>query len=307
MLSTSTNLVIDVYYVDLLHWSYTVDEPLVAECRKELLPDTENRKVDQYVQEVDKKMCLASRLLPRYIVNKVTGVPYEKVSVLNRGRNDMGMFKPAYGPPFHTPIDDTLNIWDAYPNFSISHDSGVVCMGVNPVYGVGVDIQTISLPRIYKSAREFVEDMRADVLSEDEYKLIMKDNDDKGVLRGFFRIWTAKESYQKCVGLGFALPMTELRIDPGGDVLRLYNGKWVPQGRHFRLERFSLEQGDGMTEIVGCACLGELALCDPSWTSYRPRNWPSPSVEGGAYSISINLHHLDMSQDILSGYHLSNS
>ncbi|KAF4732656.1 hypothetical protein FOZ62_027333, partial [Perkinsus olseni] len=273
------SLRLDVHYVDVHDWTQNVSDPSITDLRRAKLPDTEveNRKVDQYLQEEDKRMCLASRLLPRYLVNKATAVPFREVSVMNRERRQQGMFKPVYGPPYTKPLDPSKSAWEAYPSFSISHDSGMVAMAVHPLYGVGVDIQCLALPRIYNSARQFIDEMRGDVLSENEYGFIDSHTADEDRLRGgdggsryrpdlsrrsrssmaiaiFYRIWTAKESYQKCVGLGFALPMTELEVDQSEDISRLEGGKWASQRSGFRLKSFTLGRSDG-TEFVGCVCV----------------------------------------------------
>ncbi|KAF4663559.1 Lysophosphatidylcholine acyltransferase 2 [Perkinsus olseni] len=289
----------DVHYVDVHDWTQNVSDPSITDLRRAKLPDTEveNRKVDQYLQEEDKRMCLVSRLLPRYLVNKATAVPFREVSVMNRERRQQGMFKPVYGPPYTKPLDPSKCVWEAYPSFSISHDNGMVAMAVHPLYGVGVDIQCLALPRIYTSARQFIDEMRGDVLSEDEYGFIDSHTADEDRLREFYRIWTAKESYQKCVGLGFALPMTELEVDQSGDISRLEDGKWASQRSGFRLKSFTLKRCDG-TEFVGCICVGELSACDPSWTCYRPKEWPSPSMGQG--DIVISLRPVSVSENLLT-------
>ncbi|EER18867.1 conserved hypothetical protein [Perkinsus marinus ATCC 50983] len=174
---------LDVYYVDVDAWTATVSDPEVLDLRRKLLPDTEveNGKVDQYVQEKDQRMCLVSRLLPRYFVNKATAIPFREVNIVNRERQRLGMFKPTYGPPFGPA--PSAKTWEAYPSFSISHDNGMVTMAVHPLYAVGVDIQCLSLPRIYDSSRQFVDEMRGEVLNGEEYHRITAHVADKDVLR----------------------------------------------------------------------------------------------------------------------------
>ena len=92
-------------------------------------------------------------------------------------------------------------------HFSLSH-SGTRAMCVFADRPVGCDIQHTA-PRNLRIARRF--------FSEAECARIFSAETEAARQAMFFRIWALKESFVKCIGLGFELPLDSFSILPGED------------------------------------------------------------------------------------------
>jgi len=105
----------------------------------------------------------------------------------------------AYGKPFLPRRPDV--------QFSLSH-SGTRVMCVTAGSPVGCDIQAAE-PRDLRIARRF--------FSEAECRAIFAGAREEDRQAMFFRIWTLKESFLKCIGLGLALPLDAFSVVPEGE------------------------------------------------------------------------------------------
>ena len=96
--------------------------------------------------------------------------------------------------------------------FSLSH-SGARVMCVIADRPVGCDLQ-ITAPRDLRLAQRF--------FSEEECRAVFAGESESAQQAAFFRIWTLKESFLKCIGLGLRLPLDAFSVVPGeeGIVLR---------------------------------------------------------------------------------------
>jgi phosphopantetheinyl transferase len=84
--------------------------------------------------------------------------------------------------------------------FNISHDSDLVAVAiVRPSVCVGIDVMKVQIPN-GRSQYEFLSLMR-DVFTEKEWTYIAPNGGIES-LRRFYRLWTAKEAYLKCIGTG---------------------------------------------------------------------------------------------------------
>ena len=95
--------------------------------------------------------------------------------------------------------------------FSLSH-SGTRAMCVTADRSVGCDIQETT-PRNLRIARRF--------FSERECRVIFAGTTEEERQKLFFRIWTLKESFLKCVGLGLSLPLNSFSVVPDGGRIEL--------------------------------------------------------------------------------------
>lgn len=86
--------------------------------------------------------------------------------------------------------------------FNLSHSDTQVLAALSD-HPVGCDIEKIR-PIDLKLAKRF--------FHEDEYAAIAAGNTEAERQRLFFRYWTLKESYMKCTGLGFRLPLDSFCI-----------------------------------------------------------------------------------------------
>lgn len=91
--------------------------------------------------------------------------------------------------------------------FSLSH-SGARVMCAVADRPVGCDVQETA-PRDLRIARRF--------FSEEEQRVIFSRETEAARQAMFFRIWTLKESFLKCIGLGLALPLDAFTLYPEGD------------------------------------------------------------------------------------------
>ena len=91
--------------------------------------------------------------------------------------------------------------------FNISHSEKKV-MCVLSDKPVGCDVEKIKNENLNTAKRFF---------SKEEYSFISSFDNEKERNDAFFRLWVLKESFMKCTGLGFNLPLSEFSVIPKGD------------------------------------------------------------------------------------------
>ena len=112
---------------------------------------------------------------------------------------DMELSEGAYGKPYLPRRPDVC--------FSLSH-SGARAMCVTADKPVGCDIQESS-PRDLRIAERF--------FSQEEQRVIFAQPSEAERQSMFFRVWTLKESFLKCIGLGLSLPLDAFSLFPEDD------------------------------------------------------------------------------------------
>lgn len=86
--------------------------------------------------------------------------------------------------------------------YNLSH-SGQRAMCAVSCFPVGCDTELISVPDMEIAARYF---------SPEENKLIDDNGSEENRIELFYRLWTLKESYVKCSGLGLSLPFSSFSV-----------------------------------------------------------------------------------------------
>jgi 4'-phosphopantetheinyl transferase len=112
-------------------------------------------------------------------------------------RGSFAILRDSFGKPFAE---------GAAVHFNVSH-SGRWCVCAVSKKNVGVDVQAYRTIDRAVAARFFssAEALRLDSLTGEDYA------------REFFRIWSLKESYIKCIGKGLSHPLNSFTIEPEDD------------------------------------------------------------------------------------------
>ncbi|SFU45465.1 4'-phosphopantetheinyl transferase family protein [Butyrivibrio sp. M55] len=133
----------------------------------------------------DKKRALAGILLSEYAIGEAFGIQ----------KDEIRFEKNKYGKP-HV-------IGKSGVHFNISHSGNyVVCaVGSSPV---GIDVQE------HKSGGLDIADRFFSKEEKDALKRASDSNDEKQKL--FYDMWSLKESYIKCIGMGLSKPLDEFGI-----------------------------------------------------------------------------------------------
>ena len=139
-------------------------------------------KIDALHFEKDKCLSLAAEMLLRHAC-KEYGVDYatENITV---DENSKPKFARA---PLH---------------FNLSHSGNVAICAMSP-WSIGCDVEKIHDIDMALAKRFFCQ-------KEYEQILACEKQEQKQM---FFRLWTLKESFMKCTGLGFKLPLSEFCIE----------------------------------------------------------------------------------------------
>lgn len=122
--------------------------------------------------------------------------------LLHKALTEMGVEEPdevsmnEFEKPFYKEYPEI--------HFSLSH-SGVMAMCAISDRPVGCDVEKI---------RERDLDIAKRFFTSEEYDLIKSQKTDELQTKMFFRIWTLKESFVKCIGTGLSTPLNEFSIIP---------------------------------------------------------------------------------------------
>ena len=114
--------------------------------------------------------------------------------------SDREIATDGYGKPYF------VNRPDKYFNISHSHERVMCAIGDVPV---GCDVQKIEdkSERALKIAKRF--------FTKEEFEKLMSVEEKEERNAFFFRMWTLKESYIKCVGGGLAIPLDSFSVLEG--------------------------------------------------------------------------------------------
>lgn len=160
------------------------------------LDSEERARADAFRFEDDRRRFIVSHVALRTLLSRYAGEPPEH---LRFERSEQG--KPELRP-------NPRSI-----EFNLAHSGDWICLAVTVGRHVGVDIEkVIELPDLEQLVHR--------CLCERELT-DLRTLDSPARLLAFYRIWTAKEAYAKCLGIGLALPLQQICADwvsfPGGE------------------------------------------------------------------------------------------
>ncbi len=149
------------------------------------ISDYKKESIKKFLFKDDKIRCLLGDLLIRSILICKYGIKNEDITL---SKND-------YGKPF------IYNLPNLYFNLSHSGEYIVCCLSNFPI---GVDIELIKIIDIDSISKHF--------FTSEEYNYIFKAKTVSNKLDNFYTLWTAKESFVKCVGKGLSIPLNSFSI-----------------------------------------------------------------------------------------------
>lgn len=140
------------------------------------------RRINRCQLQDERKRKLLGQMLIRYII-------LNKFKVTN---DNIDFYSNDYGKPY---LKGNKNF-----HFNVSHSGDWVICAVNNK-PIGVDVEQIKQINIR---------MFQPFFSPEEYKSLSFEK--KGALRRFYELWTYKESFIKCIGLGLSIPLDSFTI-----------------------------------------------------------------------------------------------
>lgn len=170
------------------------------------LPNDIYDKYKKYYFEKDKKVCKLSFFLKKKLSNYL-------------GIKTFNLKYQLHGKPYL--LDDKDNII----NFNISHHSNLVILYYNKNKEVGVDILNRNEVKLFS--------YNCPVFSDEENEFVTD-------LEKFCKIWTAKEAYSKCLGIGLSNELNSVNLL---DVIS--NGKY---------NDYQIEFSDFENKFIICKC-----------------------------------------------------
>ncbi len=168
-----------------IHFFYTcldgiIDKTLLQRYRA-VINEKEGAKVDRYVFEKDKRCCLVTRALQRFVLSLFTKKACKNFEFVDN----------EFGKPFLKP--GTLN---PPIEFNLSHSGNLTGCALTLDREIGMDIENIIRKIDLAIAHRFFSKAESDYL---------KNIPVKHVSEVFFDFWTLKESYIKAKGMGLSI------------------------------------------------------------------------------------------------------
>lgn len=177
-----------------------------------LLPFLSKKRVDKikdYCSKLDQIRSILGESLLRYLLWNEYLIPSANIQFqYNR-----------YGKP---SLIEYENIY-----FSISHSGEWILCAVSDT-PIGIDIEGGQHESIILIAKRF--------FTEQEYSYIIKQTLDNQK-NAFYKLWTLKESYVKCIGRGLSIPLNSFYFEWGNEYIRMYedgvpNDNYIFQSMH---------------------------------------------------------------------------
>ncbi len=167
-----------IYILKILecNWSRN-DEFLLQFVSKE-----RKQKIRNYQFEIDKKLALYGALLIR------AGI----IRKLNCRNDELIFLKNEHGKPY---LASNLNLY-----FNMSHTRNAVVCGVSEA-SIGIDIERITDPCL---------EILPSCFHKEEIKILETHSEE--CKYNFYKIWTQKEAYTKCDGIGICQDLSKINV-----------------------------------------------------------------------------------------------
>lgn len=144
--------------------------------------DEKRKIISACFDEMAKKESLYSHIAVKIIIKREFGINIDEIAIVT---DEMGKPHIAGHPEIH---------------FNISHTDNLIAIALSHTE-VGVDVQTELCPKI-KIAKRFFTAQECDYIY----------SDDENTAKRFTEIWTKKEAYIKCSGIGLRTPLNEFCV-----------------------------------------------------------------------------------------------
>ena len=181
---------------------------------KTIDPEEKNRIMRFHFVE-DRKRALAGILLSEYAIYKEFGIP----------KDEMKFEKNKYGKP-HI-------VGKSGVHFNISHSGDYVACAVGGS-SVGIDVQEHKSGGLDIAERFFSQEEKDTLCNAAD-----SDSDSDNVKRKlFYDMWSLKEAYIKCIGMGLSKPLDEFGIVDRAGEYRLYENGVESCEYHFMKYEF---------------------------------------------------------------------
>lgn len=182
---------------DDVHFFFTMieeagDPDLLARCRL-VISEEEKAKADRYLFEKDRRICVVTRALLRFVLSACTGREPESFEFCENAHG-----KPALKQALvRMPVE-----------FNLSHSGGAAACALTLGRDIGVDIENLERAVDLKVAERF--------FTRDEAAYVRKMPPESRPA-AFFDLWTLKESYIKARGTGLSIGLDQFgfQIDRG--------------------------------------------------------------------------------------------
>jgi 4'-phosphopantetheinyl transferase len=182
---------IEVYFTEISEEETTKTTNLLK-----FVSEEKQNKLRQYRFPIDRKLSLYAELLVRQ----------KAMHLLGLNNDEIEFVKNEYGKP-------CLQDYTSF-HFNISHTRNAIAVAFSNDE-VGVDIEKVK-PFDFQIAKRFFNS------SEQDY-VISHANPD----RAFCEIWTKKEAYIKCIGMGFAKPLKSFDVLDDKSSISMCVGEYI--------------------------------------------------------------------------------
>ncbi len=160
--------------------------PEIWETHSPLLPQRDKEKILAYRFDKDRILSLVSRVMVRRMLSSL---------VPDKAPESWHFSTKRFGKPFIEGTGDETQL-----QFNLSHTNGLVACAVAPDIPIGIDVEVISdklstlemAPTVFTASE--LADLQALAGRQEQF-------------RYFYRLWTLKEAYLKCVGDGLSMPL----------------------------------------------------------------------------------------------------
>jgi 4'-phosphopantetheinyl transferase len=149
-----------------------------------LIGEKKRRRIERFRHIEDAYRSLLGEVLARKIIEKMTGIPSDKIKIL----------QDHYGKPFLAEFEDIIH-------FNISHSGEWVAVIIDSA-SVGIDVEEIVPINLVIAPSIFSIQENLDLWQKPERERIGY----------FYDLWTLKECYLKAVGIGLSLPTKTFTI-----------------------------------------------------------------------------------------------
>lgn len=191
----------------------------------ESIQEGERKRISEFVFKDDAKSSLMGRVLLRYAICQLSGVPWDRI-VLKRS---------SKGKPIIDYVKSSKTLEENFPRFAVnvSHSGDFVIAVADKTQLVGVDIMDIRSKQ--GDVSQFFGVMKRNFTAK-EWDHINRQCNDEGKMKSFYRHWCLKESFVKAIGkgIGYSLQKLSFEVDPDHDIQPgvIYNGTKLEIDEH---------------------------------------------------------------------------